>query len=62
MLMRTNPEKRLNADLKHVISCKAPMRTKAGLQTAAEEHRTIVANEPERVKAYFQDQWGKYDD
>ena len=55
-----NPEERLNADLKHVIGRKVPMRTKAKLRAAAEDHMTVVANEPERVKAYFQDPRVKY--
>ena len=55
-----NPEERLNADLKHVIGRKVPMRTKAKLRAAAEDHMTVVANEPGRVKAYFQDPRVKY--
>jgi hypothetical protein len=55
-----NPEECFNADLKHVISRKTPMCTKAKLQAAAEEHMTIVANEPHRVKAYFQNPGVKY--
>jgi transposase len=55
-----NPEERLNADLKHVISAKVPMRTKAKLRAAAEDHMTVVTNEPHRVKAYFQDPRVKY--
>ncbi|GHU05183.1 hypothetical protein AGMMS49960_21540 [Betaproteobacteria bacterium] len=55
-----NPEERLNADLKHVISRKVPMRTKAKLLAAAKDHMTIVASEPHRVKAYFQDPRVKY--
>jgi len=54
-----NPEERLNADLKHVIGRKMPMRTKAKLRAAAEDHMAVVACEPERVKAYFQDPQGQ---
>jgi hypothetical protein len=50
----------INADLKHVISRKAPMRTKAKLQAAAEDHMTIVSNAPHCVKTYFQNPWVKY--
>lgn len=50
-----NPEERLNADLKHVIRRKVPARTKAKLRVAAEDHMAVIANAPERVKAYFQD-------
>ncbi len=55
-----NPEERLNADLKHVIRRKVPIRTKSKLRAAAEDHMQIVATEPERVKAYFQDPRVKY--
>jgi transposase len=55
-----NPEERLNADLKHVIGREVPIRTKASLRAAAEEHMTVIANEPERGKAYFQDPRAKY--
>jgi transposase len=55
-----NPEERLNADLKHVIGRKVPIRTKDKLRAAAEGHMQVVANEPARVKAYFQDSRVKY--
>jgi transposase len=55
-----NPEERLNADLKHVIGRKVPIRTKPKLRAAAEDHMRVVAAEPERVKAYFQDPRVKY--
>ena len=55
-----NPEERLNADLKHVIRSKVPVRTKARLQAAASEHMTALANKPERVKTFFQDPFVKY--
>lgn len=50
-----NPEERLNADLKHVIRSKVPVRTQATLHAATEAHMTDIASKPERVKAYFQD-------
>ena len=50
-----NPEEWLNADLKHVMRKKVPVRTKARLQAATEEHMHVIAREPERVKAYFRD-------
>lgn len=50
-----NPEERLNADLKHVIGRKVPVRTKAKLRAAAEQHMEVIGSEPERVKAYFRD-------
>lgn len=55
-----NPEERLNADLKHVIRSKVPVRTKAKLLAAAEAHMTTITHAPERVKAYFQDPRVKY--
>ena len=55
-----NPEERLNADLKQVIGRKVPVRTKAKLWTAAEQHMETIGNEPERVKAYFRDPRVKY--
>jgi hypothetical protein len=55
-----NPEERLNADLKHVIRAKVPVRTKPKLQAAAVDHMNTIANSPERVKAYFQDAFVKY--
>ena len=48
-----NPEERLNADLKRVIGRKVPVRTKAKLRAAAEQHMEVIGSEPERVKAYF---------
>jgi transposase len=55
-----NPEERLNADLKHVIGRKVPIRTKAKLRAAAEDHMAVIASEPLRIKAYFQDPYVKY--
>ena len=55
-----NPEERLNADLKHAIRSKVPVRTKAKLKTAATEHMLKLAQSPERVKAFFQDSHVKY--
>lgn len=55
-----NPDERLNADMKHAIGTKVPVRTKAKLKTAAEDHMTMIGTSPERVRAYFQDQRVKY--
>ena len=55
-----NPDERLNADMKHAIGTKVPVRTKAKLKTAAEEHMAVVGQSPERVRAYFQDPPVKY--
>jgi transposase len=45
-----NPEERLNADLKHSIYSKVPVRTKAKLKAATTEHMLILEKSPERVK------------
>jgi len=50
-----NPEERLNADLKHVITSKVPVRTKAKLRAAATDHMTMLEQNPERVRRYFGD-------
>jgi hypothetical protein len=50
-----NPDKRLNADMKHVISTKVPVRTKAKLKAASEEHMGLFGQSPDCGRAYFQD-------
>jgi hypothetical protein len=45
----------LNADLKHAITSKVPVRTKAKIRQAATEHMTMLEKTPERVKKYFSD-------
>ncbi|CUA99143.1 IS630 family transposase [Thiomonas bhubaneswarensis] len=55
-----NPDERLNADLKHAIGTKVPVRTKAKLHAAANEHMAFVAAHPERVRSYFQDPFVRY--
>lgn len=55
-----NPDERLNADLKHAIGTKVPVRTKAKLQAAANEHMAFIEANPERVRSYFQDPRVKY--
>lgn len=55
-----NPDERLNADLKHAIGSKVPVRTKAKLRAAADEHMQFVAANRKRVRAYFQDPIVKY--
>lgn len=50
-----NPDERLNASLKHAIATRVPMRTKAKLQTAAEQHMNQLDAAPERVAAFFKD-------
>jgi transposase len=55
-----NPDERLNADMKHAIGAKVPVRTKAKLKAAAGDHMTMIDTSPERVRAYFQDPRVKY--
>jgi transposase len=55
-----NPEERLNADLKHAIGTKVPVRTKAKLKLATTEHMVKLEQSPERVKSFFQDPRVKY--
>ena len=55
-----NPEERLNADLKHAMGTKVPVRTKAKLKLAATEHMAKLEQSPERVKRFFQDPRVKY--
>ena len=55
-----NPDERLNADLKQAIGSKVPVRTKAKLRAAADEHMQFIAANRDRVRAYFQDPIVKY--
>lgn len=57
-----NPEERLNADLKQAIGRKVPVRTKAKLREATNEHMTQLAQSPDGIKSFFQDQPVKYAD
>ena len=50
-----NPEERLNADLKHAMTSKVPVRTEVKLRQAATEHMTMLEQTPGRVKKYFGD-------
>ena len=55
-----NPEERLNADLKQAMGKKVPVRTKAKLREAANEHMLMIEQSPERVKSFFGDAKVKY--
>jgi len=55
-----NPEERLNADLKQAMGKKVPVRTKAKLRDAANEHMARLEQYPDRVRSFFQDQPVKY--
>ena len=55
-----NPEERLNADLKQEMGKRVPVRTKAKLREAANEHMAMLEHNPERVIAYFHDRRVRY--
>ena len=55
-----NPEQRLNADLKQQMGKRVPVRTKLKLREAANEHMTMLEQNPERVMSYFQDRRVRY--
>lgn len=55
-----NPEERLNADLQQAMGKRVPVRTKAKLRDAANEHMAMLEKSPERVMSYFQDPKVKY--
>jgi transposase len=55
-----NPEERLNADLKQQMGKRVTVRTKAKLREAANEHMTMLEQNPERVMSYFQDRRVRY--
>jgi len=55
-----NPEERLNADLKQAMGKRVPVRTKARLREAANEHMAMLEQSPERVMSYFKDPRVKY--
>ena len=55
-----NPDERLNAELKQVIGRRVPARTKSKLRAVTDQHMTELAEQPERVRAYFRDPRVKY--
>ena len=55
-----NPDERLNADIKHVIGTRVPVRTKDKLRNTASYFLRELRNQPERIKSYFQDPRVKY--
>jgi hypothetical protein len=57
---KVNPEERLNADLRQAIGKKVPVRTKAKLREAANEHLSQLAQSSDRIKSFFQDRPVKY--
>jgi transposase len=55
-----NPEERLNADLKQEMGKRVPVKTKAKLREAANDHMAMLEQNPERVMSYFQDRRVRY--
>ena len=55
-----NPDERLNADIKHVIGTRVPVRTKDKLRNTPSYFLRELRNQPERIKSYFQDPRVKY--
>ena len=55
-----NPEERLNADLKQAMRKRVPVRTKAKLRDAVNDHMAMLERSPELVRSYFQDQRVRY--
>lgn len=55
-----NPEERLNADLKQQMGKRVPVRTKAKLREAANDHMAMLEQNPQRVMSYFQDRHVRY--
>jgi transposase len=55
-----NPEERLNADLKQEMGKRVPVRTKAKLREAANDHMAMLEQNPQRVMSYFQDRRVRY--
>ncbi len=55
-----NPDERLNADLKYAIGSKVVARTPTQLKAVTSEQMTMLEQNPDRVKAYFQDPWVLY--
>lgn len=50
-----NPKERLNADLKQEMGKRVPVRTKARLREAVNDHRAMLEQNPERVMSDFRD-------
>ena len=55
-----NSDERLNADLKHAIGSKVPVRTKAKMRAAADERMQFIVASRDRVRSDFQDPIVKY--
>ncbi|HEY9054223.1 MAG TPA: IS630 family transposase, partial [Rectinemataceae bacterium] len=48
-------DEHLNADLKHGVGSRTPVRTKANLKASATNYMAMLRQSPERIISYFQD-------
>jgi transposase len=55
-----NPDECLNADLKQVVTSKAPARSKGQLKKVTVAHLRKLSKSPERIKSYFRHQPVRY--
>jgi len=55
-----NPDECLNADLKHAVTHRAPVRTKQHLRRATISHLRRLQRRPGRVRSYFQHKSVRY--
>jgi transposase len=55
-----NPDERLNADIKHYVGTRVPVRSKEKLRTTTSYKLRELQKQPERIKSYFQDPRVKY--
>ena len=55
-----NPDEGLNAELKQVVTRKAPARSKQQLKRAAISHMHSLSKQPKRIRAIFRHQQFRY--
>jgi transposase len=55
-----NPDEGLNADLKHTVTSKAPLRSKQALKQAAFSHMHRLSKSPARVRSFFHQKSMRY--
>lgn len=55
-----NPDERLNADIKHYVGTRVPVRSKEKLRTTTSYKLQELQKQPDRIKSYFQDPRVKY--
>src|SRR5688500_17823376 len=55
-----NPDEGLNADLKQVVTCKVPARSKPQLKRAMANHMRRLSNSPARIRSFFRHHTFRY--